>query len=302
MKFQNAGRLSSVSVLGVMCTALLSCNSNDSSSGSGGSTSVSIAPTVTTSPTGTTLPPVTTAVVLPNTPGTPVIRSFTTDVLVFTGSGTWATEIPDAEALLTANGATYQEATSSDLNAMSAEQMASYGMIFIPGGEGSTEAESVSAATHANLRTAVQSLGLSYVGFCAGAFVAVAPAPTAGQDVSYGFGVVNGALLNYYTGPGTTADFELTLETFANGASQNILWYGGPVTPDTGVIAKYPTGDPAISEMWSGNGLVIIAGVHPDLSQASLNELGVSPDASAQSVAWQIFDAAIKQQPITPIF
>jgi glutamine amidotransferase-like uncharacterized protein len=229
-------------------------------------------------------------------------RNFSTDVLVFTGSGTWSTEISDAEALLTSNGATYEEVNSAQLDAMGADDMAKFGVIFIPGGTGSTEAQSVSSTTHANLRTAVQSLGVSYVGFCAGAFVAVAPAPTAGGDVSYGFGVVNGPLENEYAGPGTNADYEEVSLSFATGTSEDILWYGGPITPNTGVIAKYPTGDPAISQMWSGAGLVIIAGVHPDLSTTTLSSLGASPTTSAQNIAWEIFNAAITQQPFTTTF
>jgi hypothetical protein len=243
-----------------------------------------------------------TASTLPNPPATPPARTFSTDVLIFTGDGTWSTEIADAETLLTSHAATYQEATSAQLDAMSAQDMAEFGVIFIPGGEGGTEAESVSATTHANLRTAVQQLGVSYVGFCAGAFVAVAPAPAAGQDVSYGFGVVNGSLLNEYAGPGTNQDYEETLNTFASGSTENILWYGGPIVPNTGVIAKYPTGDPSINEQWSGSGLVILAGLHPDLSQATLDSLGVTPDTPATATAWEIFNAAITRQPITPTF
>jgi glutamine amidotransferase-like uncharacterized protein len=284
-------------VLTLTLTAVLTgCSSNGSSSNGSSASSSGGGVTAGAGPTGGAQG------ILPNTPVQPPARNFSTDVLVFTGSGTWSTEISDAEALLTANGATFQEATSAQLDAMASTDMAKFGVIFIPGGEGGTEAQSVSATTHANLRTAVQSLGVSYVGFCAGAFVAVAPAPAAGGDVSYGFGVVNGPILNEYAGPGTTAAYEQTLNIFANGTSENILWYGGPITPNTGVIAKYPTGDPSISEMWSGNGLVVIAGLHPDLSQASLNSLGVSPDTSVQSTAWQIFNAAITQQPISPIF
>jgi len=225
-------------------------------------------------------------------------RSYTTGVLVFTGDGTWGTEIGDLEAMLDAHGVTYQEATSAQLDAMSAQDMATFGVIYIPGGEGGTEADDTLPQTHANLRTAVQQLGVSYVGFCAGAFVAVAPAPTGGGDVSYGFGVVDGPVLDYYTGPGSDLEYEQTLESYPDGTTENILWYGGPVTPETGVIARYPTGDPAISEMWSGKGLVLIGGVHPDLSQATLDDLGVSPDTPAQDIAWKIFQAALTQQPL----
>ncbi len=225
-------------------------------------------------------------------------RSYATGVLVFTGDGTWGTEIGDLEAMLDAHGVTYQEATSAQLDAMSAQDMATFGVIYIPGGEGGTEAGDTLPQTHANLRTAVQQLGVSYVGFCAGAFVAVAPAPTGGGDVSYGFGVVDGPVLDYYTGPGSDQTYEQTLESYPDGTTENILWSAGRVTPATGVSARYPTGAPASSEMWSGKGLVLIGGVHPDLSQASLDDLGVSPDTPAQDIAWKIFQAALTQQPL----
>ncbi|HEX8792943.1 MAG TPA: hypothetical protein VF765_18485 [Polyangiaceae bacterium] len=225
-------------------------------------------------------------------------RPYATGVLVFTGDGTWGTEIVDLEAMLDAHGVTYQEATSAQLDAMSAQDMATFGVIYIPGGEGGTEAGDTLPQTHANLRTAVQQLGVSYVGFCAGAFVAVAPAPTGGGDVSYGFGVVDGPVLDYYTGPDSDQTYEQTLESYPDGTTENILWYGGPVTPEIGVIARYPTGDAAISEIWSGKGLVLIGGVHPDLSQASLDALGVVPDTPAQDIAWKIMQAALTQQPL----
>jgi glutamine amidotransferase-like uncharacterized protein len=221
-----------------------------------------------------------------------------TGVLVFVGDGTWGTEIGDLEDMLTAHSVPYQEVTSAQLDAMSAEDMAQFAVIYIPGGEGGTEAADTSSATHANLRAAVQQLGVSYVGFCAGAFVAVAPAPPPGGDVSYGFGVVDGPVLDYYTGPGSDQTYAMTLESYPDGSSENILWYGGPVTPEIGVVARYPTGDAAISQIHSGNGLVLIGGVHPDLSQGSLDALGVAPDTPSQDIAWKIMNAALTRQPL----
>lgn len=221
-----------------------------------------------------------------------------TGVLVFAGDGTWGTEVGDLEDLLTAHAVPYQEVTSAQLDAMSVQDMAKFAVIYIPGGEGGTEAADTSSATHANLRAAVQQLGVSYVGFCAGAFVAVAPAPPPGGDVSYGFGVVDGPVLDYYTGPGSDQTYAMTMESYPDGTSENILWYGGPVTPAIGVVARYPTGDPAISQIRSGNGLVLIGGVHPDLSQGSLDALGVSPDTPSQDIAWKILNAALTRQPL----
>jgi hypothetical protein len=239
-------------------------------------------------------------------PTSTVHRNYDTGAMLFVGDGTWATEVTSYEAILSNHGISYQTATSAQLDAMTLTQLTQFGMFIFPGGTGSTQANSVSAQTHANLRAAVQTYGVSYLGTCAGAFIAVAPAPAAGQDVSYGFGIVNGPLLNEYSGPGTTADYESTLETFATGSAWGptlpVLWYGGPVTPNEGVIAKYPTGDPAISEMWSGNGFVVLSGVHPTMTTADLDSLGVTPDTDDTSLAWALMNAALTQQPITPIF
>jgi len=295
MDFRNLRAMSAVLMVLGTAVGVTGCDSGGSSDSSG-TVAGGTAGGGTGGTTGTTPPPVTTS-----PPPVTATRSFTTDVMVFTGAGTWSSEIPDAEALLTSKGATYQEVNSAQLDAMTPADMATFGVIFIPGGTGSTEAESVSAQTHANMRAAVQTLGVSYVGFCAGAFVAVAPAPTAGGDVSYGFGIVNGPVPDEYAGPGTDAAYFSVVLSFTGGGSENILWYGGPITPSTGVLATYPTGDPAISQVWSGTGLVLVAGTHPDLTTATLDALGVTPDTSAQDTAWKIFNAAITQVPITTL-
>jgi glutamine amidotransferase-like uncharacterized protein len=228
-------------------------------------------------------------------------RNYTTDVLVFTGSGTWATEVTNLENILNSHGATYDEVSSAQLDAMSVDQIAQYGLLIFPGGAGGTEAGSLSAQTHAHLREAVQSRGVSYIGFCAGSFIAQAPAPAAGQDVSYGLGVVNGPVLDYYYLENQGTDIAMTLLTFADGSTQDTLWYGGPVTPTTpgGVVAKYPDGNPAITELWSGNGFVILSGVHPTADQATLSALGMSStDGTHQDTAWKLINAALHQAPL----
>jgi glutamine amidotransferase-like uncharacterized protein len=228
-------------------------------------------------------------------------RNYATDVLLFAGSGTWGTEVTNLENILSSHGASYNVVSSAQLDAMSVDEIAQYGLLIFPGGAGGTEAGSLSAQTHANLREAVQVRGVSYIGFCAGSFIAEAPAPAAGQDVSYGLGVVNGPELDYYYLENQGTDIAMTLLTFAGGTTQDILWYGGPVTPNVsgGVIAKYPDGNPAISEMWSGNGFVILSGVHPTADQATLSALGMSStDGTHQDTAWNLISAALHQQPM----
>jgi len=221
-------------------------------------------------------------------------RAYTTGALVFSGSGTWSSEVTSIETILQAHNVTFQDVGDDALNAMTVDQLNQFGMLLFPGGEGSEEAEGLTAQTHANIRQAVQQNGVSYLGFCAGSFIAVAPAPAAGQDVSYGLGVVNAPLLNEWTGAGD-ADYVLQEDTFADGSQQNLLWYGGPVVPNTNVIAKYSTGDPAMNEQMSGNGLVILSGPHPTADQAILDALGLTPDTGDTSYAWTLMNAALTQ-------
>jgi glutamine amidotransferase-like uncharacterized protein len=228
-------------------------------------------------------------------------RNYKTDVLLFTGSGTWGTEVTNLENILTSNGASYQSVSSAQLDAMSVDDIAQFGVMVFPGGAGGTEAGGLSAQTHANLRAAVQQRGVSYVGFCAGSFIAQAPAPAAGQDVSYGLGVVAGPVLDYYYLENQGTDIAMTLESFPDGSTADILWYGGPVTPNVagGVIAKYPDGNPAMTQLWSGNGLVILSGPHPTANQATLSALGMtSTDGIHQDIAWKLINAALHQQPM----
>ncbi|MGK5083135.1 BPL-N domain-containing protein [Bdellovibrionota bacterium FG-1] len=253
-------------------------------------------PTVTPTPSSTSTPTPT-----PTPPVGNTQRTYKTDVLLFAGSGTWSAEVASLASILTSHGATHQEVNSAQLNAMTVDEISQFGLVIFPGGAGGTEASSLSAATHAHLRTAVQQNGVSYFGICAGAFIADAPAPALGQDVSYGLGVVNGPILDYYYLENQGTSYSMTLETFADGTTADILWYGGPVTPNLtgGVIATYPDGNPAISQIWSGKGFVIISGVHPTATQSILSSLGLtSTDGVHLDLTWKLINAALQQIPL----
>jgi glutamine amidotransferase-like uncharacterized protein len=234
-------------------------------------------------------------------PGRPP-RVFTTDVMLFEGAGTWGAETGSFENLFAQNGISYRAVSSAQLDAMSVDEIASFGLLLIPGGSGGTVSAGLSAATHARLREAVQRRGVSYLGFCAGSFVAVAPAPASGQDVSYGFGIVAGPELDYYYLENSlNPDIAMTLETFPDGQTRDLVWYGGPVTPNVagGVVAKYPNGEPAISEMWSGNGFVVLSGVHPAAPQSVRDSYGLNDgDGLDTAYALELVRAAIHQQPL----
>jgi glutamine amidotransferase-like uncharacterized protein len=228
-------------------------------------------------------------------------REYHTDALVFTGPGTWSAEVTNLVAILKENGATYETASAAKLESMSVDDLAKYGVLIFPGGSGGTQAGSVSDDTHARLREAVQSRGVNYVGFCAGAWIAVAPKPAPGKDVSYGFGVAEGPVLDFYYLTDQGVDVAMTMHSFADGTKRDIVWYGGPVTPEwpSGVVARYPNGQPAISQTFSGKGLVVIAATHPAAPQSIRDAYGVTDkDGLDFDVAWNLIAAALHQRPL----
>ena len=224
------------------------------------------------------------------------------DVLLFAGASIWTSEVDSLANIMIDQHATYQEVNSAELNAMTLDEIAQYALLVVPGGDAPTLTASLTAETHARLRAAVQERGVNYLGFCAGAWAAVAPAPARpGDDVSYGLGIVDGPLesLSYLAKQGK--EFAISRASFPDKTQRDLLWYGGPTTPDVpgGVIAKYPDGTPAISQLWSHQGFVIVSGLHPAANAGILNVLGINDaEAIAPEFAWSLLNAGIHAVPL----
>ncbi|MEZ0393044.1 MAG: BPL-N domain-containing protein [Pseudobdellovibrionaceae bacterium] len=225
-----------------------------------------------------------------------------TNVLIYGGPGSWKAEIESLKKILLENHATYEVLTAQELNEMSQEDYSNYDAILFAGGDAPTVRAALDKETRIQIREAVQKMGLSYLGFCAGAWLAVAPKPEPGEDVAYGLGVVEGPLLepNFLTGEGKL--FALDRALFADGTERNLLWYGGPVTyqnPGT-VVVKYSDGTPAISQVESGQGLVIMSGLHPAANKLILGQIGIyNKEAIAPEIAWALLEAAIAKKKLS---
>lgn len=234
----------------------------------------------------------------PPPPASPVSFRGTdhTQVLIYGGANSWRPEIETLKSILFSHQVTYDEASSEQLNAMSLDEMANYNLLIVPGGNAYAITDSLNAKTRTRLREAVQQQGLSYIGFCAGAWIAVVPAPPVGQDLSYGLGLVDGPIQEHTYLEKQGREFGLSRASFPDGTQRELLWYGGPVTPNVpgGVVAKYADGTPAITQMAAGSGHVIISGLHPAINQLVMSSLGLSsPDAIAPEFAWKLLDAGI---------
>lgn len=275
----------------VMCLtiAVAACNG-----GSGGSND----PQTSALPDSSTTDPQNPA---PSAPSAPSGSSYTTAVLIFNGTGVSTSDWQNTEAIVKSQGLSYQLVNTAEMNAMSLEELASFGVIIVPGGSGGTIAGSLTTDARIRIRQAVRDFGVGYVGFCAGAWVAVGPEADTNSTASYGFAVAKGSVLPYYwPGGNSSLVADMVDVTFADGSHRSLVWWGGPATPEwqNGVIARYETGDPAISETISGKGYVVISGPHPEAPQGWRATAGTDSDGLDYDIAIDMINAALNKQPL----
>ena len=92
--------------------------------------------------------------------------------LLFSGIGAAPKGVKALEDVLTSMGISYDTANSEQLNAMSQTTLESYKIIVWPGGNSIDMGKALTSATTAKVKRAVTEGGVSYIGFCAGAFMA----------------------------------------------------------------------------------------------------------------------------------
>lgn len=219
-----------------------------------------------------------------------------TDFLIYEGPGSWRAELRSLKNILYSNGATYETLSPDKINRLSRKDFEKYNAIMFVGGNARTVRKNLSKDTRALIREAVQMQGLNYLGFCAGAWLAVAPEPSLNEDVVAGIGVVSGPLLNITSLEKQGLHYSLDKSIFPDGSRKNLLWYGGPITPDIpgGVIAKYSDGTPAISQIRSGRGMVIISGLHPAATRSILRSINLEDREAIDPVfTWDLLKATI---------
>jgi hypothetical protein len=206
----------------------------------------------------------------------PIRANALSEVLLYNGTGSSPTDVVALEAILTGMHLTYDLLTSAQMNAIPKATMISYKMIVFPGGDSIQMGDSLTTATTALVKTAVSQYGVSYIGFCAGAFMAE-----------------SSTLYNVFNLAGTWFDFydatliDMVWTTFPDGSQRDLVYWEGPYLTDFGsVIAKYPNGQSAIAESKVGKGFVLVSGVHPEApadwrdGMAHVDEDGVPPDVA----------------------
>lgn len=285
-----------LALLSLSLAALNGCNSQDLTSQPNGKPSATLPDTSSVDPQNPASAP-------SDQPTSGTERPYTKDVLLFNGVGISTSDWQTTEEIVKAANLTYDLVNSSKLDAMTLDQMASYGLMIFPGGYGNQITAGVSAATGIRVRQAVRDRGVSFLGICAGAWVAVGPESSTDQIASYGFAVAQGRFLDEYLPGGFEPTAAMVDVSFADQSHRSLVWWGGPITPnwENGVVARYTTGDPAISQTWSGKGFVIVTGPHPEAPQGWRSVAGNDPDGLDYDIATKLIKAALNRQPL-PVF
>jgi Biotin-protein ligase, N terminal len=192
-------------------------------------------------------------------------------ILVFNGTGTTWGDRTALEYVITNNlRLDYDTVDSACLNKMSVANLYAYKLLIIPGGNSITIGKNISTTATANIKTAVRTYGLHYLGVCAGAFLASWAGSSGYNDI---YLLDNDIWFDLFRDSSCgTNNILLTSETLslADGSTIAVYWEDGPqLTPQQGgpwgtVVAKYPNGQPAIIQGLAGKGWTLLQGVHPE--------------------------------------
>jgi len=178
-------------------------------------------------------------------------------ILLFAGSGTSPNDVAAVEGILRDHHLAYSTANSFQLNRMTESGLQSYRLLIIPGGNFETIGKRLSPAAAGTIRRAVQH-GVNYLGICAGAFFA-------GDSPFNGLNLTTGVRFPFYSAEARGIRKAAVPVVDAEAQTLEQYWEDGPQLTGWGaVVAKYPDGTPAIVEGMSGNGWVILSGVHPE--------------------------------------
>jgi glutamine amidotransferase-like uncharacterized protein len=187
----------------------------------------------------------------------PLAAARTPPILLFNGTGTSSSDVAAVEHILSVNNLAYSTASSSQLDAMTETQLKAYKLLIVPGGNSITIGNNLKSSTTTNIHEAVID-GLHYLGICAGGFFG-------GASIYNGLNLTSGVWFTFYEDESKGIHKAAVEISNANSGSLDQYWQDGPQFSGWGnIVAEYPNGTPAIVEGKSGQGWVILLGVHPE--------------------------------------
>jgi glutamine amidotransferase-like uncharacterized protein len=207
--------------------------------------------------------------------GRPLTSSPGAPILLFNGRGTSRNDVEAVETVLEDSHLEYSTVDSSELNAMSASQLEAFRLLIVPGGNFETIGKGLLPATAAKIRGALRS-GSSYLGICAGAFLA--------GSIDHGLDLTSGVRFHFYADEARGIRKAAVTIAGAGTPPLDQYWEDGPQLTGWGaVVGRYPDGAPAIVEGTFGDGRVILSGVHPEAPESWRRGMSFKTPASVDN-------------------
>jgi len=224
--------------------------------------------------------------------------------LIYIGQSTWLAEVDSIEDSLVALGYGYKEVVAEDLVRFTEADWSHYLLLIVAGGYAPLISQEIPSDIRAQIQKRVRAEQLNYLGFCAGAWLAVSPSFPGFEDGRYGFGFLDGPISQ----PGPPAlsgqEFSLVDALLQSGARRKLLWWGGPIAPEVSgaggtVIARYPEGGAAISRVKVGRNWITLSGLHPTANASILGAIGInSPESAASDLTAELIQLSVAEPPL----
>jgi glutamine amidotransferase-like uncharacterized protein len=220
----------------------------------------------------------------------PLSSSVAAPILLFDGAGTSSGDVEAIEAILGRNHLTYSTVDGSQLSELPPSRLAEYRLLIVPGGNFMTMGQHLDPVTATKIHDAVQS-GVSYLGICAGGYLA-------GALEQNGFNLTSGVQFRVYAEWNRGVRKTSVAIKAVGSPALDQYWEEGPEFTGWGdVVARYPDGTPAVVEGTSGKGWVVLVGVHPEAPPSWRDGLSFkTPASSNEAYAVTLIDAALNRR------
>jgi hypothetical protein len=213
-------------------------------------------------------------------------------VLLFNGTGTSPNDVAAIETLLEKSRISYSTANSAQLDDMSAARLRAYRLVIVPGGDFTRIGTGLRKETAAKLRDSVHH-GVSYLGICAGAFFA-------GRSPYNGLNLTSGVQFGFYSAEARGVRKAAVPIAGAGTPTLVQYWEDGPQLTGWGaVIGRFPDGTPAVVQGKSGNGWIILTGVHPEAPESWRGGMDFATPANVDNAyAMTLIRSALERRPL----
>ena len=213
-------------------------------------------------------------------------------ILLFNGTGTSPNDVAAIETLLEKSRISYSTANSAQLDEMSAARLRTYHLIIVPGGDFTRIGIGLAQDTAAKLRDAVRS-GVNYLGICAGAFFA-------GRTPYNGLNLTSGVQFGFYSAEARGVRKAAVPISGAGTPTLDQYWEDGPQLTGWGaVVGRYPDGTPAVVQGQSGDGWIILTGVHPEAPESWRGGMDFTTPASVDhAYAMMLIRSVLDRRPL----